>query len=1051
MRLKLVRKNVNFLIVLLPCLVLFLVLVYNTNEASWRRVRMEKAEIREIFGHVDATNNVMNVCALPVYDVWHPTILEHWSNYSEPQCDRHFRPYTWLVNGTWGIADERQGTNCSARCFESRSGWFPPGNTDCHFLETVCWEGSEEVYGYIHTQVIPKRINNTTARTRSLPNVFVFLMDSMSTGMARRDLPRTLSILRDRLAAVEFPFVNKIGENSKPNAFALWFGKHIHMHNKQGSQVLNADWNETEHCKKRLDDRQHLFKDYAQHGYVTMLQDDWLIYPLDKFPNCRGFEKPPADLNIVNLLKIYEYYGAAKTREHLQGDLCRQLHHSILEHFEQFVDAYENVPKFSWMWLSHPAHDTFNGLGQVDGALAEFFEKNQKVMDESFVFFLGDHGFRKGTNAMFLSEIAALERDNPYLSIAVPKKYRTSLLETMRTNSAQLQTHFDTRATLLDIVKYQPLANFTARDWLPMHGEKGHSLVRAQPNTPRTCGRLPIPMQYCICRTESVEVTDEAVRAQFGQRLIDHVHQELAESNLTQLCDEFELHEVLKLKFNGVDKYNIIIETKEPIYAMFETKFTYSPDTDIVKFEQVLRADTYGTSADCTTPPSSPKPDHDPNAPISAERKVEIYERMIEEFRRRERENVTRDTIYYEKRPETAHVDCGRVLRGDKEYTSSVSRVPLIPDPSLDMSCPAVRLRISARADRLAPLKNGVAFARIVYRDYEFIEMQVRASFHPRNLFCFAVDAKADETFRRRIQHFPRCFPNIIVLPVTESYSSEGHNINVAYYRCMKEVLKRDGWNYLLLLQNHDVITKTVFELETVYAIMDGANDIEIRDPPPDRLHMTHTFNWDPESLKLFRNESSISAELLRTPLKFGKGDVESSVSRAAVDWMANTVDLSVYIENWNQMGYGNDELLFATFQSNSALGMPGHFTRECLERGSGTEAITKMSRFSPNPCASGERRHWSCIFGIEDFRTAAAFPNLMFNKMMPTFDYSIVECVAELLHNRTFLGQLDHPLNENYYANMVNVLYHKHHLESGYELNCTPSHTPWDQLPYPV
>ncbi|CAI2347626.1 unnamed protein product [Caenorhabditis sp. 36 PRJEB53466] len=591
-------KNVNFLIVLLPCLVLFLVFVYNTNETSWRRVRMEKAGSSGIFGHVDATNNVMNVCALPVYDVWHPTILEHWSNYSEPQCDRHFRPYTWLVNGTWGIADERQGTNCSARCFESRSGWFPPGNTDCHFLETVCWEGSEEVYGYIHTQVIPKRINNTTARTRSLPNVFVFLMDSMSTGMARRDLPRTLSILRDRLDAVEFPFVNKVGENSKPNAFAIWFGKFDRNYRKFGHEVLAGNSSEF-YGGADLNEGGHIFKDFRQHGYVTAYQDDWMDFRADA-----GFKTSPVDVEMGPFQIIYEQEGLNVTRTHLNGTHCRDVHHAHLDHFEQFLDAYKDVPKFSWMWLNRPTHDTFYGLGQVDGALAEFFEKNQKVMDESFVFFLGDHGFRMNPYVT-RTEIGAFEISNPYLSIAVPKKYRTSLLETMRTNSAQLQTHFDTRSTLLDIVKYQPLANFTARDWLPMHGEKGHSLVRAQPNTSRTCGRLPIPMQYCICRTESVEVTDQTIKARFAQRLIDRVHQILADSNLTSMCEPFtfdeekvELHDHGVI--DGLRTYQIQLWTNEPMNVNLETVFTHSAATDIIEFEQIGRLDEYGTTADCT-------------------------------------------------------------------------------------------------------------------------------------------------------------------------------------------------------------------------------------------------------------------------------------------------------------------------------------------------------------------------------------------------------------------------------------------------------------------
>uniref|UniRef100_A0A1I7U2E4 CW domain-containing protein n=1 Tax=Caenorhabditis tropicalis TaxID=1561998 RepID=A0A1I7U2E4_9PELO len=76
-------------------------------------------------------------------------------------CDRSFKPFTELVNGEWRILEE--GKDCSARCFYTiddmhvnHSKWMQPGPVDCEFLEAVCWEGEKEIYGYIHTQIIPK-------------------------------------------------------------------------------------------------------------------------------------------------------------------------------------------------------------------------------------------------------------------------------------------------------------------------------------------------------------------------------------------------------------------------------------------------------------------------------------------------------------------------------------------------------------------------------------------------------------------------------------------------------------------------------------------------------------------------------------------------------------------------------------------------------------------------------------------------------------------------------------------------------------------------------
>ncbi|KAK6048048.1 hypothetical protein COOONC_14447 [Cooperia oncophora] len=58
--------------------------------------------------------------------------------------------------------------------------------------------------------------------------------------------------------------------------------------------------------------------------------------------------------------------------------------------------------------------------------------------------------------------------------------------------------------------------------------------------------------------------------------------------------------------------------------------------------------------------------------------------------------------------------------------------------------------------------------------------------------------------------------------------------------------------------------------------------------------------------------------------------------------------------------------------------------------------------------CRSQRYRHSVCIYGVEDFAWLAKHPKLIANKMMPSFDYGVVDCVHELIFNRTHLGQTD-------------------------------------------
>ncbi|KAF1767007.1 hypothetical protein GCK72_006965 [Caenorhabditis remanei] len=427
---------------------------------------------------------------------------------------------------------------------------------------------------------------------------------------------------------------------------------------------------------------------------------------------------------------------------------------------------------------------------------------------------------------------------------------------------------------------------------------------------------------------------------------------------------------------------------------------------------------------------------------LSVERKAFVYEKMIEALRNGP--STCEEEGLYCKRPETQHVDCGRVLEGDKTYLQTLTgdnRIPLISDPILNMSCSAINSRIRPRHLHFEPLKlGGTAFARIVYTDYEFIEKQVQVSYHPQNLFCFAIDKKAPREFHDDMKSLSECLPNIILLPATESYDSNGHNNNLAHYRCMKAVVSRRDWSYLMLLQNHDVITKSVYELDRIFDLLGGANDVSVS--PEMKRRRTKNLKWDPKSLKMFKNESEVETRILNSEMTMASGYVQGSLSRAAVEWLTQKVDLTNYINQWNLSRYGGDEQFIPTFQMNADLGMPGHFTDECIRRGEpGAIEITRMTHWwdgTRESCASKTVRNEICIFGIEDFRAVAAMPSLMFNKMIPSFDYSIVECTAELIYNRTFLGQVNYDFAQDYYENLVPIRYHKHHKEPGYVLNCT-------------
>lgn len=40
-----------------------------------------------------------------------------------------------------------------------------------------------------------------------------------------RAMPETVAFLKDQMGALPFPFLNRVGLNSRPNGYAMFFGK----------------------------------------------------------------------------------------------------------------------------------------------------------------------------------------------------------------------------------------------------------------------------------------------------------------------------------------------------------------------------------------------------------------------------------------------------------------------------------------------------------------------------------------------------------------------------------------------------------------------------------------------------------------------------------------------------------------------------------------------------------------------------------------------------------------------------------------------------------
>ncbi|CAK5121290.1 unnamed protein product [Meloidogyne enterolobii] len=172
-----------------------------------------------------------------------------------------------------------------------------------------------------------------------------------------------------------------------------------------------------------------------------------------------------------------------------------------------------------------------------------------------------------------------------------------------------------------------------------------------------------------------------------------------------------------------------------------------------------------------------------------------------------------------------------------------------------------------------AELQFPIAYAKVVYKDYSFLEAELATNYHPQNWYCFAVDSKADDIFYKNILSLARCFPNLIVPKERFSVDSagykiletniqkifQGHGMGKAHLSCFKELIKEGRkWEYLVTLQNHDIQIKTNEEMVQIYKWLDGACDFGLDFRyygQRERIQgLRRKFHWTFDCVHIFKN-----------------------------------------------------------------------------------------------------------------------------------------------------------------------------------------------------
>ncbi|GMS90471.1 hypothetical protein PENTCL1PPCAC_12646, partial [Pristionchus entomophagus] len=537
-------------------------------------------------------------------------------------CDRSFSTFTILGdNGTVWMNSTKQGAEnvvCKARTIFHKGErevtygqWSTVLNSasreifNSDFVHTSCHTKDNETNideEFIHMQIWKEENNSTESEEKTKderPSVFILVLDSVSTTQALRSLPKTIAMMREEFDVVNMRHLNKIGENSHPAAVASLIGKLMTDCDRGvfGMKKEPADWNETYACYHYLDDEPFIVKEFTKFGYKSLMAEDWATGVFN-YPNCWGFKNQPTTHYNRPFQQHYEKDGE-KSRKFMGIDQCFEPHTFLFNYMSKFINVYKDSPKIGFLWPVDLGHDDTDKVFHFDDQLLDWFKQHKEVMDKSYVFLMGDHGKRYGkTRGTWIGD---REVSNPMLFVSVPKNVRKSINPILKKNSDQLMTHFDTYASLVDILN----KNSQKGGVFNPQNLRGNSYFRPFPEGERSCRTLPIPFQFCLCEWDKTKSERSNLNKEIGDGAVTQLNKKLIEEKIAERCEAYtlkETHDVLIYdQGNGVTEINFVTEECGAEFRALVRVYRMRDDRLNVSLisNEFARRNAYGNTAKC--------------------------------------------------------------------------------------------------------------------------------------------------------------------------------------------------------------------------------------------------------------------------------------------------------------------------------------------------------------------------------------------------------------------------------------------------------------------
>ncbi|XP_022234991.1 uncharacterized protein LOC106473914 [Limulus polyphemus] len=542
-------------------------------------------------------------CPIPLPDPFDAAVMTYAEKLNPLSC-RQVQPYLTYVdsNGTLMINNTAVKENrldlshlqCSFQTFQRKEkdddklsydneqplyshADLPKGK---EFVNVTCiYEGNIIYRGY-HTYIIRKAPAKHTTGKHLKPNVFIFVIESLSRLNAIRHMPKTYSYLTRTLRSQVLKGLNKVADNSFPNMIPFLTGRRVYTDPPElpGDQSIGP-----------FDDWPFVWKNFSNAGYITALHEDSPEFTLLNYLS-KGCLNQPTDFYLRPLWLALQ--GSPLWKESSQwcfGNVPKLK--LLLDWILEFCKKHKKIPYFLFSFFIEVTHNDFNNAQLLDDDVSQFLEMLNRsgLFKNTIVILMGDHGNRYGN--VLETEVGRIEERMPFFSIHLPltlKKQYPHLQKYLKMNSERLTTWIDIHSLLMDVATETYFESELQHVW----NTRGYSPWRMLIPNNRTCEEAGIPKQFCICQQFYTVSVDDPISKQVADAFVIELNSML--EPVSVLCAKLWLNRIIQAQVIIPDEH--VAQKKGYIHAV---KILIEVGPSRALLEAILQRDAW-SSEYCT-------------------------------------------------------------------------------------------------------------------------------------------------------------------------------------------------------------------------------------------------------------------------------------------------------------------------------------------------------------------------------------------------------------------------------------------------------------------